>query len=405
MINPTARAVTSGPLFHFFGYYDKTPWDETGRYLLALETYFMDRRPGPDNVAIVGMVDLQGGDQFISLSQTRALNWQQGAMLQWVPGSPDEIVFNDRQGDRFVGVVLNVQTGKKRVLEMPVYAVSPNGRDAVSLNFARLFDVRPGYGYAGVPDKWVDTICPNDDGLYHVDLQTGKARLIYSLAQARDLEGSGAVALPGMDTGKHRFNHAQFCWGGTSHSEGVTDGGTRFAVLHRWSGNRADYGVPWGTRLLTLNADGSEPFVLSDHKMISHYDWRDESHLIAWARRKDRGDKYFYFTDKSRAEPEIWGENVFSVDGHCSFSPNKEWMLTDTYPDKEGFRTLMLFHIASGEKHDIGRFHGPTPPDGEIRCDLHPRWNRDGTQVCIDSIHENGERQMYVLDVSGITQP
>jgi hypothetical protein len=27
------RAVTSGPWHHSFGYYDKTPWDSTGRYL------------------------------------------------------------------------------------------------------------------------------------------------------------------------------------------------------------------------------------------------------------------------------------------------------------------------------------------------------------------------------------
>ena len=30
----TAKAVTKGPKHHFFGYYDKTPWDKTGRYLL-----------------------------------------------------------------------------------------------------------------------------------------------------------------------------------------------------------------------------------------------------------------------------------------------------------------------------------------------------------------------------------
>jgi hypothetical protein len=75
-------------------------------------------------------------------------------------------------------------------------------------------------------------------------------------------------------------------------------------------------------------------------------------------------------------------------------------VLTDTYPDKDGFRTLLLFDPATETRTDIGRFHGPFPPDGEIRCDLHPRWNRDGTQVCIDSIHEDGKRQVYRFDVS-----
>ena len=31
-----ARALTQGPGHHFFGYYDKCPWDLSGRYLLDL---------------------------------------------------------------------------------------------------------------------------------------------------------------------------------------------------------------------------------------------------------------------------------------------------------------------------------------------------------------------------------
>ncbi len=383
-----ARPVTQGPRFHFFGYYDKSPWDTSGRFLLAQETDFMDRRPCPGDVADVGIVDLAGENQWRKLDETDAWNWQQGCMLQWVPRQGDEIIFNVRREDRFQARMLNIQTGDSRLLSQPVYGVSPTGREAISLNFSRLFDVRPGYGYAGVPDPWSESLCPEDDGLYHIDLRTGDSKLIFSLADAVRL----GEPQPGMETGKHRFNHVQ--WN--------TDG-SRFAVLHRWSivPSPANWGS-WATRLLTMNADGTDPHVLSDHTMISHYDWRDPHTVLAWARRHETGDRYFLFIDKT-PEVQVMGDGVLTVDGHCSYSPDRRWILTDTYPDKEGFRTLLLFDPKQERRIDIGRFHSPTPPDGELRCDLHPRWSRDGKQVCIDSIHEDGRRQVYVLDVSPFT--
>lgn len=98
----------------------------------------------------------------------------------------------------------------------------------------------------------------------------------------------------------------------------------------------------------------------------------------------------------------VIGADVFSSDGHCSFSPDRRWMLTDTYPDGESKRTLMLYEMATGRRVDINKFYSPPELKGELRCDLHPRWSRDGSKVSIDSAH-TGERQIYVLDVSAIT--
>jgi len=87
-------------------------------------------------------------------------------------------------------------------------------------------------------------------------------------------------------------------------------------------------------------------------------------------------------------------------DGHCTFSPDGRWVLNDTYPDVYDKRTLMIVRAADGRRRDLARLRSPKAQWwGEIRCDLHPRWSRDGRQVCIDSVHE-GTRQMYVVDVS-----
>ncbi len=376
------HAVTHGPAYHFFGYYDKCPWDATGRYLLALETAFMDRRPQPDDEATVGMVDLEDGNRYIPLATTRACNWQQGCQLHWL--SAEEIIYNDRVDDRFSAIIFNIRSGERRVLPRPIYALSPDKQSAVVLNFSRAYDIRAGYGYAGIPDPWRDVPAPDDDGIYWMNLATGENHLIISIAQI------AADVSDGNEAGsKHWLDHLQF----------NTDG-SRFVFLHRWGDPRTGQGAWWKTRLFTANPDGSGIYCLSDHDMVSHFDWRDPTHILAWARRHDIGDRYFLFTDRSD-EVEVVGEGVLTVDGHCSYSPDRKWLLTDTYPDREGKRTLLLWDLARQQRIDIDRFHGPWPSDVEIRCDLHPRWSRDGRQICIDSIHE-GSRQVYVIDMDTV---
>jgi len=373
------RRMTGGRTHHFFGYYDKCPWDASGRYLLALETAFMDRRPGPDDVATVGVVHLQAKCIYMPQATTRAWNWQQGCQLHWL--NAREIIYNDRLEDAFVSVILNLHTGARRVLPRPIYALSPDKQSAIVLNFSRAYDIRAGYGYAGIPDPWREVGAPEDDGIYWMNLTTGENRLIISTAQI------AADVTDGREEGvKHWLDHLQF----------NTDG-SRFVFLHRWGNPRAGRGAWWQTRLFTAAPDGTEIYCLSDHDMVSHFDWRDPDHILAWARRREVGDRYFLFTDRSDVV-EVVGEGVLTVDGHCSYSPDRKWLLTDTYPDKEGRRTLLLWDLERQRRVDIDRFYGPTPADVEIRCDLHPRWSHDGRQICIDSIHE-GTRQMYVLDV------
>ena len=68
---------------------------------------------------------------------------------------------------------------------------------------------------------------------------------------------------------------------------------------------------------------------------------------------------------------------------------------------EEHCRALLLYRPEDGLRVELGPFRSPPELSGEIRCDLHPRWNRDGTKVCFDSAHE-GARQLYVMDVSSV---
>ena len=379
--SPEARRITPKGKNHLFGYYEKTPWDPTGRHMLALETELYDRIPSVNDPAVIGLVDRQDGNAWRPITETRAWNWQQGCQAQWLPGEGRRVIYNDYDGQRLVSVILDVDSGERRTLPRPIYAVSPRGDVAVTLNFARFLWTRPVCGYAGVSDPWEGQPHPDDDGIYRMDLETGESELIVSLGQMAALEPRDDMA-----GANHWLNHLMF----------NTDG-SRFMLFHRWivPGERRV------TRLYTANADGSDLHCVADDDMTSHCDWKDERTILAWARQHDVGNRFYSFTDQSR-ERSIVGEGILTRDGHCTYSPDRRWILADTYPNKsDPHRVVYLYDPAEKRRVEIARVYSPPALTAEIRCDLHPRWSRDGTEVCFDSAHE-GDRQMYVVDVGEI---
>ena len=65
--NYKIRAITKGPGFHWFAYYDKLQFDPSNRFVLGMKVGFEHRSPRPDDVIEVGMVDLKENDRWIPL--------------------------------------------------------------------------------------------------------------------------------------------------------------------------------------------------------------------------------------------------------------------------------------------------------------------------------------------------
>jgi len=381
---PPVRAITRGPKFHWFGYYDKLQFDATSRYVLGMQVDFEHRSPRPADVIKFGMVDLEDGDKWTELGETRAWNWQQGCMLQWLPGSRDEIIWNDRDGDKFVAHVLNVKTGKRRTLPAPIYSVSPDGQWAVYPDFRRLNDTRPGYGYVGVPDPNKHVLAPKDAGIWRLNTRTGERKLLISFADA------AAIPNPHNDStnAKHWFNHLLF-----------SPDGARFIFLHRWRGAKEKLG--FATRLFTTNIDGTDKYVLDPYGKTSHFIWRDPQHIAAWAWHPSHGEKFYLYKDRTD-KVEVIAPDVMTVNGHNTYLPGNKWILNDTYPDKERKQNPYLYNLQTGKRHPLGHFYSPPEYTGEWRCDTHPRFSPDGKKVVIDSPHGGNGRQMYLIDISQI---
>lgn len=380
------RAITRGPKFHWFGYYDKDQFDSTGRFVLGMEVDFEHRSPTADDVIKVGMIDLQDGDKWIELGETRAWNWQQGCMLQWVPGTAGTVLWNDREDGRYVCRILEVQSGKKRTLQHPIYTLSPDGKTGLAPDFRRLNDCRPGYGYAGLPDPNRDVLAPDDAGIWRVDLVTGEQRLLLTFARIAAIpwEAEGGYG----ERPKSWFNHLLF-----------NQDGSRFIFLHRWRPVAANPRGAFQTRMFTANVDGGDLYVIDPSGFSSHFVWRDPTHVFLFTYHPSHQQRFYLFKDKTR-EVQAVGPDVMIANGHNTYLPGTDnaWVLNDTYPDKANLQHPYLYHVPSNRRVPLGHFESKPPYRGEWRCDTHPRSSRDGHWACIDSPHAGG-RQMYLLDL------
>ena len=394
-IYPEVLQLTSGPRFHWFGYYDKLQTDPSGRYVLAMEVPFEMRAPAPDDEIIIGMIDLGANNKWIDLGRSRAWGWQQGCMLQFIPGSGDEVIWNDIDGDHFISRILNIKSGKMRTLSKAVYALSPDGEWAVGTEFYRIQNLRPGYGYAGIPDPYENIKAPEDIGLYRIDLKRGKSVMLFSLSELAAIPHMGTT----VEDNFHWFNHLL-----------VNTDGTRFTFLHRWRKEITDRqkmaGSGFVTRMFTASAKGEDLFMIDPSGYTSHFVWRDPKHICAWTKPEGENNGFYLLEDASGKFSPV-GKDIMTLNGHNTYVPgtNNEWILCDTYPQgQERLQEMYLFHVPSGNKVVLGRFHEPADYKGEWRCDLHPKCTPDGRKVIFDSTHGGDGRQIYMLDIETIIQ-
>lgn len=372
--------LTSGPLHHFFGYYGTQPWNATDQFHLALETSFHEHAPLETDIAAVGVVETASG-KFLRVSETRAFNLQQGSMLYWINvGQGEELTHNDWQGGRLVTKAINPRTGKARTINGAIAAVSPRDPVAVGLNYARTYICRnvTGYAHSLFTHQTIRPI-PDDDGLFRLDLKTGESRLIVSITDVEKMR-----PCPDSQGQLGWFEHVIF-----------NTTGSRMAFLYRMT-------QPAGKRFLdslwSVDSDGGNLECLIGYgKLISHFAWANEDTLMLSCNALN-DLQFVWLTDRTKHMTPC-NISDFPEDGHNAFSPDFSRIVCDTYPrGPERLRRLMVHDRKSKETLQVGAFQHPENIKGDWRCDLHPRWSRNGRQVSFDSAHE-GSRQIYIADV------
>lgn len=367
---------------YFFGYYDKSPWDSTGRYMLCMRAKDTWSKPDPIEEADILLIDTEDDNSVNKIATTHTWNVQQGCMAQWLgPDFSSKILYNDLREEKFCSVIMDVHTGKERVLPLPVYTVSSDGKTALSLDFSRLHSLRLGYGYALLPEKTKGLALPDATCIWRLDIETGEVKELLRYADFANFQPRREMLEPNS---VHKVNHLM-----------LSPSGKRFMVLYRWFCGQRKY-----TRLITCNTDGTEMYVLNDDDMTSHCYWKDDEHIIAFENKKDGGPGYYLMKDKSQDHQHLWPQ--LNGDGHPSYSPTDNHLVVlDSYPNRARIADIKIARDTDPDGKNlkvIAKVFAPFKYDNDTRCDLHPRWSRDGKKICFDSVFE-GHRGLYVVNI------
>lgn len=370
---------------YFFGYYDKSPWDITDRYMLCMRANNTWSDVSPKEKADILLIDTKKEENDQSrvkkIAETNAWNVQQSCMLQWLgPDFGSKILYNDYRDGKYVSVILTLATMQEKIIPAPVYSVSKDGKFALTLDFSRLYELRPGYGYYNAPEKTKGIALPNTTAIWKVDLDSDEVTDLLKYTDFAYFEPRPEMK---EDGSIHKVNHIM-----------LSPNGKRFMVLYRWFCGQRKY-----TRLITCNVDGTDMYVLSDDDMVSHCYWKDDEHILAFENKKKTGPGYYLMKDKTNEFIHCWPQ--FSNDGHPSYSPDGKYIITDSYPDRARIASINLMDGDETKKDNttIAKVFAPFKYDNDTRCDLHPRWNHAGDKICFDGVFE-GHRGLYTVELN-----
>lgn len=349
----------------FYGFHDKIPWSLDNNKLLAHKVLIDNRKIEKNDKTEIGYFY---GDDFLNfktLAETKSWNWQQGSMLQWL-GKNDKIIYNDWDGNKNIAKIIDKNGELITKLDYPIGAVSENGEYALSYSFGRLNRGMPGYGYPFENDKFKKEKIPENSGLKLLRLENGDVKDLFSIKDIFEIQTEQS-----MGSAYHFFTHCLF-----SHNK------DKFLFLHRW----LNEGKRLKSRLISYDIKNDKLFIFPTNGMVSHFTWVNNDKVFAYANTEAHGDGYYLFED-NKTDYQFINSNNYSSDGHPQYCSANGFIVTDTYPNRFRIQELSIFDLKNNQKEIIAKLKSPLDYKEQIRCDLHPRWDRKGKQICFDSAH------------------
>lgn len=416
---------TNGDYCEWFGYYNYDTLNHDQSKMLCNRANFDGVKIEKGMIIDVGYYNLRTGEWY-KIGETDSFNWQQGAMLQWLPGEGNEnkCIYNCSENNHLVSRIVDIENGETRTICWPIYGITPDGRYSIALNLERSYWCRA-YHYESVsnPDYNVNVL--EDDGIFKIDLLNNTRERIISIQEIINLEPEN-----NFENLKHWVEHIM-----------INQEGTRFVFLHRYAPPSDTY--QYQTRICLANIDGTNLQVISDKSKYdwSHFGWQGNNFAIytvlnnklgssyrelgksgtdnspikkamfrlalslkkiipASYRKKLKGGlsyyQYYKFgSDSNYSLCEDWIFPFFDIDGHPSFTNDGRYMITDSYPDSKQMQRLVVFDTITKKGIIVAHLYAAlkgTPAS----CDLHPKLSRDNNYLVVDSAY-SGKHKMILF--------
>lgn len=423
---------TDSEFSEWFGYYNYDTLNHDQTKMLCNRADFDGVEIQKGMTIELGYYDIYS-KKWKNIGKTDSFNWQQGAMMQWLPGEGNEydIIFNSSNNNRLIAKIHNIKSGKTREINWPIYAITPDGKKSIALNLERSYWCRA-YHYQSVANDKYNVRVSDDDGIFEIDLMENAIKRIIKIQDIINVDYRS-----NFDNYKHWIEHIM-----------INPSGTKFVFLHRFS--PIDNILSYQTRILIANIDGSNLQVIDDWEKCrwSHFGWKNDNDFTIYCytannklavydnlinsttidaqntrytdilkslllkviklipksiRKKIKGQTSYYqlYTTDSVGNyklTEEWKNTFFYIDGHPSFTKDGRYMITDTYPDSKQYQSLIIFDTITKKGIVVGKFFASLMGN-PASCDLHPKLCNDNKHIVIDTAYEN-KHKMIVFKIN-----
>lgn len=347
----------------FFGYYDKSPFNNEKSNLMILHGNNQNawQKPKSSFPTSIILFDLKRNIVVKKVDKTYAWNWQQGSRVHWI--NSNKVIYNmyNEQNDTYYSKIYDINL--ETYMDLP-YPVQDSYKNYIlSISYEDLTDIRPDYGYNA--HKKGNSATRGQIIYYDFINKNEEVLLDRSDITQLIMESNKNLSLNNLD--KVKINHCM-----------ISPEGDKFIYLLRYfyKGQRHT-----DTYLYELKRKVNK-LIIKDSG-VSHYNWINNNEVIFTA--KIDGEFGYNVINLSNLKV----KNILNyTDGHPTMI-NCDKFITDTYSDNNNVRRLMIYNNSNNSMTMIKEYIEPIIFQGVCRIDLHPSLSFDKKYIQVDYAHRN----------------